>query len=135
MRVRLSISIHAPTRGATYLLHSLHTQYIFQSTLPREERQTISIDTSEDFKISIHAPTRGATNIIKKSSNPNVFQSTLPREERLSQTETFHHMILFQSTLPREERPGHVEHDGNEAIFQSTLPREERHDAFCAEAV
>ena len=33
------ISIHAPTRGATHFLHLFNIKPVFQSTLPREERQ------------------------------------------------------------------------------------------------
>ena len=79
----LLISIHAPTRGATFtrIVHYVH--YLFQSTLPRGERPhtTHSVDGIWDFNprshegsdvirrvrftgngtISIHAPTRGAT--------------------------------------------------------------------------
>ena len=56
----LRISIHAPTRGATYCLRSL-------LRIPL---------------ISIHAPTRGATINITNHMNFLTFQSTLPREER-----------------------------------------------------
>ena len=35
----ITISIHAPTRGATSLRISNHSLSVFQSTLPREERQ------------------------------------------------------------------------------------------------
>ena len=79
----VNISIHAPTRGATVLVHSRIFIEQFQSTLPQGERQEIRnmIGWSmgfqstlpqgerqcriwikqEDAKISIHAPTRGAT--------------------------------------------------------------------------
>ena len=78
-----SISIHAPTRGATFNLFSHCQIFLFQSTLPREERHHASIslsscgdyfnprshERSDDLSvplsvllpISIHAPTRGAT--------------------------------------------------------------------------
>ena len=56
------ISIHAPTRGATYATIYGYNIYIFQSTLPREER-LIRIPTHTITFISIHAPTRGATEI------------------------------------------------------------------------
>ena len=36
----IKISIHAPTRGATLIEHIYHNHMVFQSTLPREERQT-----------------------------------------------------------------------------------------------
>ena len=100
---KVHISIHAPTRGAT--LSRCHCSIIslFQSTLPREERQGFSGSThlSENFNprshersdkdvlavlpdktISIHAPTRGATNPSSVTPRLCLFQSTLPREER-----------------------------------------------------
>ena len=64
MRCINGISIHAPTRGATISKSDTNIAYIFQSTLPREERQ------------SGH---NSYCNCIK-------FQSTLPREERLLQS-------------------------------------------------
>ena len=84
------ISIHAPTRGATYITNYIKLRFhVFQSTLPREERLCVSVvlcvdkfyfnprshERSDDsFKvfindkvqISIHAPTRGATAILHK---------------------------------------------------------------------
>ena len=77
-----SISIHAPTRGATATRQKKRSRSLFQSTLPREERRIVSFFTGilDDFNprshersdyvmvmlgiaigISIHAPTRGAT--------------------------------------------------------------------------
>ena len=78
------ISIHAPTRGATGLkVISVRLRFLFQSTLPREERRSLcEIDT----KIVI-------------------FQSTLPREERRAILGISTNNYKFQSTLPREERP------------------------------
>ena len=79
--------------------------FLFQSTLPREERHESS----------------------SKKTRRILFQSTLPREER--------HCIRieppcgsrFQSTLPREERrlAGTYKVTAS-GLFQSTLPREER---------
>ena len=57
----LDISIHAPTRGATYRLVERFSRGIFQSTLPRGERQVHTHATLVIKIISIHAPTRGAT--------------------------------------------------------------------------
>ena len=57
-----TVSIHAPTRGATNCANMVGSRSIrFQSTLPRGERL---IKTSENLSgdlVSIHAPTRGAT--------------------------------------------------------------------------
>ena len=58
-----SISIHAPTRGATEQRRKLKSWFEFQSTLPREER-------------------RLSASVLSYSL---IFQSTLPREERQSQ--------------------------------------------------
>ena len=78
------ISIHAPTRGATYQqVHFTVAYIIFQSTLPREERRR--------FKCG--------------NDHLKLFQSTLPREERLSVFPIAVSFAVFQSTLPREERP------------------------------
>ena len=54
------ISIHAPTRGATMTSDETGMVAIFQSTLPREERQYFD----------------------EPNETPAEFQSTLPREER-----------------------------------------------------
>ena len=79
---------------------------IFQSTLPREERQRTNSRKMFEFSISIHAPTRGATTMYYHSKSTKRFQSTLPREERPSLLhDVFPPFQAFQSTLPREERP------------------------------
>ena len=79
----VSISIHAPTRGATHARHNANCYCIkFQSTLPREERRfryllwyrlqhfnprshersdSVFFSFCAFLLISIHAPTRGAT--------------------------------------------------------------------------
>ena len=56
----MSISIHAPTRGATGMCGRYEVE----------------------IAISIHAPTRGATQKLCDKLDSEVFQSTLPREER-----------------------------------------------------
>ena len=81
---RKIISIHAPTRGATYLELANEILGVFQSTLPREERRCMRVRIAAPLcnfnprshersdgdvnkidcggsVISIHAPTRGAT--------------------------------------------------------------------------
>ena len=77
------ISIHAPTRGATVVVLPLVLNvFLFQSTLPREERQILEGIEISYAEISIHAPTRGATEGFLDDLNKIQFQSTLPREER-----------------------------------------------------
>ena len=63
LKPQFNISIHAPTRGATQQSTTLVNDNIFQSTLPREERQKA----------------------LKTYAILLVFQSTLPREERRMQ--------------------------------------------------
>ena len=127
MRKSHTISIHAPTRGATYaqsatenvdvyfnprshegsdLRQSASTcQKSFQSTLPRGERQAADSIQARKGIISIHAPTRGATKQYRAKTNVNAkFQSTLPRGERQISTYPVLWRQKFQSTLPRGER-------------------------------
>ena len=80
--LRLCVSIHAPTRGATLWMHGSSEAYWFQSTPPREGRQHWGKATfytarfnprphargderrrynGNVRRVSIHAPTRGAT--------------------------------------------------------------------------
>ena len=81
--VRVVISIHAPAKGATYPGRLVPIMSgLFQSTLPRRERQ-------------LHTTTAEAGKI---------FQSTLPRRERHRTIPRFLRGRRFQSTLPRRER-------------------------------
>ena len=101
------ISIHTPTKGATCMgfissfpifdfnPHShegsdlrvqvtTSEQLLFQSTLPRRERQFKRQIQSDFCSISIHTPTKGATNVkVWEWQKSFQFQSTLPRRERL----------------------------------------------------
>ena len=59
------ISIHAPAKGATLVTHTFDiTMAVFQSTLPRRERPIPCRLTVVIGKISIHAPASGATAFI-----------------------------------------------------------------------
>ena len=122
-----TISIHAPTRGAT--------------------KSTALLKLIR--KISIHAPTRGATTTNAPSCRIFLFQSTLPREER--QIPCWCYVRRQQYFNPRSHERSD-RHTGNRSkrcknfnprshersdllqlkrilsrhAFQSTLPREER---------
>ena len=144
-----SISIHAPTRGATISQAPNGNIYIFQSTLPQGERQTITSATEVVQNISIHAPTRGATYCFYDTARLLYISIHAPtrgatKEYRPSEGS----VILFQSTLPQGERqrPGGTawkssyfnprSHKGSDLHtpglcfdrikFQSTLPQGER---------
>ncbi len=99
-----TVSIHAPTGGATPLPIALSGGCKFQSTLPRGERQFDLLALLAVY----------------------LFQSTLPRGERLISCTTVRRHILFQSTLPRGERLIGAGIYLCADQFQSTLPRGER---------
>ena len=78
-----SISIHAPTRGATISRYRIMAKLkLFQSTLLQEERLRGFQSCYLSVRISIHAPTRGATYLFCTCSKRLLFQSTLLQEER-----------------------------------------------------
>ncbi len=56
-----TISIHAPARGATFDKNYAHSATIFLSTLPQGERLNLPARKQCGQAISIHAPARGAT--------------------------------------------------------------------------
>ena len=103
-----SISIHAPTRGATFIVVSAVPARI----------------------ISIHAPTRGATILVRMFLLNYIFQSTLLQEERL--------IWLPNSNRCRNFNPRSYKRSDTAAFddlnvlqkFQSTLLQEERQFSY-----
>ena len=74
-------------RSDCQLLLQAQIQFLFQSTLPREERQGLANrqgNTGGDFNPRSHE--RSDRTPVHYSTPDLVFQSTLPREERLRQT-------------------------------------------------
>ena len=144
----VSISIHAPTRGATERNHHDSNAIRFQSTLPREERphamvsyigyivfqstlpreerpsKTMAARRQMNFNPRSHERSDKTTDMPHRAHTS--FQSTLPREERRVPGTAASNKSIFQSTLPREERRRQTESCTTYTIFQSTLPREER---------
>ena len=99
------ISIHAPTRGATVPFFYLVSYFLlFQSTLLQEERHCSLSSKIYSSIISIHAPTRGATQPCYWIILHLLFQSTLLQEERQSVCTQELNATIFQSTLLQEER-------------------------------
>ena len=107
------ISIHAPTRGAT--LKELFSRGIRSYFNPRSHEGSDSKDgiLLPRWKISIHAPTRGATNFQVHSIYHMIFQSTLPRGERLFHLFFFQHIHHFN---PRS-------HEGSDAVKILMIPK------------
>ena len=62
-RADISVSIHAPGRGATISISRLIAIHSFQFTHPGGVRQLLSAGVSRSQTVSIHAPGRGATNV------------------------------------------------------------------------
>ena len=122
----LSISILAPTRGAT-----ISTQVVILHGRDFNPRSHEGSDKVDDKGypwgyISILAPTRGAT-IVKLLIEVIVkFQSSLPRGERHFPKFPIQGKNLFQSSLPRGERHQHTSCYLAWTGFQSSLPRGER---------
>ena len=79
---RVQISIRAPARGATLRSSVVNRSRLFQSALPRGERQGRSAAMLALYK----------------------FQSALPRGERRSASASLPVAYIFQSALPRGER-------------------------------
>ena len=122
----MKISIHAPTRGATINLIICRLIILFQSTLPREERQEHCLkvqkraqdfnprshersDTLQHFYnyliyISIHAPTRGATSSSYVQLYAKAISIHAPTRGATLDATYYQVQLVFQSTLPREER-------------------------------
>ena len=151
--LQLSISIHAPAKGATkrYIVHIDDLEISIHA--PAKGATLMRSSLLRSTHISIHAPAKGATTYVfaklrqvlhfnprsregsdnSRAINPRMierFQSTLPRRERPAVTGYRSRKNRFQSTLPRRERrPSRIARTIS-VLFQSTLPRRERHILF-----
>ena len=117
-----SVSIHAPTRGAT--------RYWIRPT----KRQPVSIHAPTRgatysclrftfcFFVSIHAPTRGATYDKVTVAALAEFQSTHPHGVRHLFSTADAHLLPFQSTHPHGVRLTIDLYAGFQGWFQSTHP-------------
>jgi hypothetical protein len=59
--VDISISIHAPTRGATSITTTMSPDSTDFNPRSHEGSDDVELPTQDTGMISIHAPTRGAT--------------------------------------------------------------------------
>ena len=121
--------------------------YIFQSTLPREERQKDSFKRIIDFIISIHAPTRGATSEFKLMTEEQKISIHAPTRgatgrimsnyeyldfnPRSHERSDYNYNILnnicdISIHAPTRGATAHALGALGVYEFQSTLPREER---------
>ena len=144
---RISISIHAPARGATWDRAFHESEYIFQSTLPRGERQQPAREAAPEENFNPRSregsdPAGFAAGRFIINFNPrsregsDKTQGIIDRRFKISihapargTTKDLHLkglLWLFQSTLPRGERRLWVNYSLKSCSFQSTLPRGER---------
>ena len=81
-KVENTISIHAPTRGATSdeALERIFSKISIHA--PTRGATMYKVELCIYLEISIHAPTRGATVDTPRVADALIFQSTLPRGER-----------------------------------------------------
>ena len=77
-----SVSIHAPTRGATETGNTGATPKLSFNPRAHEGRDEAPVYLSGEFNVSIHAPTRGATRFRRVKPSIFTFQSTRPRGAR-----------------------------------------------------
>ena len=120
------ISIHAPTRGATKS-GGMHLRLsIFQSTLPHGERLRLYSQKSIKYHFNPRSHTGSDSTQYTKLSHVVLFQSTLPHGERQLLTKCCAIHQKFQSTLPHGERPVFIDSRVCDDAFQSTLPHGER---------
>ena len=77
---------------------------LFQSTLPRRERQRGGWSSDGVLKISIHAPAKGATQTISVATATQVISIHAPAKGATKDSGISATSSKFQSTLPRRER-------------------------------
>ena len=104
------VSIHAPTRGATFEKGLNVRDFKFQSTPPRGgrlriQKVTLFRKTFHLTFVSIHAPARGATFMLANAREEFTFQSTPPRGGRHTKT---NNSLLFPCFNPRPRAGGDV---------------------------
>ena len=122
------VSIHAPTRGATFPTGRGHQIQAFQSTHPHGVRQTLDKSTFHEIsfnprthtgcdtakagvmtaadRVSIHAPTRGATfTTISTASLNGSFNPRTHTGCDLTSAASLSKSPVFQSTHPHGVRP------------------------------
>ena len=124
---QVNISIHAPTRGATFKDCYRLLCWIFQSTLPRGERLEEKILSEELQKFQSTLP-RGERRMNAGHGKRSIMHFNPRSHEGSDQTALIiaRERWIFQSTLPRGERRLQIWVMKCSLRFQSTLPRGER---------
>ena len=121
--LRLAVSIHAPTWGATRArIETIKTRQ-FQSTHPRGVRPCLKRRLLQAQRFQSTHPRGVRPQMFISSNTRNVFQSTHPRGVRRQLLQDIHIVRLFQSTHPRGVRLMSSICTPYGWKFQSTHPR------------
>ena len=99
--LRVSVSIHAPTRGATSCSNTVTLPGFVSIHAPTRGATLCALSSAWQQSVSIHAPTRGAT-----PRNPYVFRS-----------------VRFQFTRPQGARHQRSLINETDRLFQFTRPQ------------
>ena len=100
----MTISIHAPPRGATHGgWHPYRGHFHFNSR-PSARGDVDDPENYQQMVISIHAPPRGATTAMHRARSSSLFQFTPLREGRQERDESIYDAKAFQFTPLREGR-------------------------------
>ena len=83
-----TVSIHAPTRGATTVMGYSDVNRIVSIHAPTRGATNIFVQINHIYHVSIHAPTRGATCYLLHLWKIRSFQSTHPHGVRPGSPET-----------------------------------------------
>ncbi len=120
-------SIHAPAKGATSsTCFSGCPAEIFQSTLPRRERQMIVGQSAIQYAISIHAPAKGATDKHVKDKHMTGISIHAPAKGATYTAVIFGFGCNISIHAPAKGATRLSPSRFTITKFQSTLPRRER---------
>ncbi len=116
------VSIHAPTRGATFSNHVANGAIEVSIHAPTRGATADATAFGGAGSVSIHAPTRGATTSACSSWLCAWFQSTHPHGVRRKNIKRLNRTIRFQSTHPHGVRQYAIAKYAEAIEFQSTHP-------------
>ena len=125
----VTISIHAPPRGATNRHEREAAMRTYFNSRPSARGDSNEMRKLQTNLISIHAPPRGATASMHGRLQKRLFQFTPLREGRRTPPFMAVKAIAFQFTPLREGRRRYGKADTPQALFQFTPLREGRQDA------
>ena len=106
MRGAVTVSIHAPARGATIVVPSGATEIPVSIHAPARGATNPAGLLRALLRVSIHAPARGATSSATHSGTDAGFNSRAREGRDLPVSHPPCFVSVFQFTRPRGARPG-----------------------------